>query len=107
MSIQEVTGIGCNPGSSLGRSFYPQQRGRSAYNSDRHSSSAHDCYHPGVLCLLPMAILTGGVPRLPEFRPESGEIAQLASSPRVGGSRRKEERPTQPKKASVREEQRP
>jgi hypothetical protein len=63
MSIKEVTGVGCHPGSSLRRSFCPQQRGRSAWSSDRPSSS-------GMIVTMPIGMLIGGVARLLEFRPE-------------------------------------
>lgn len=62
MSIQ---GVGYEPDNSLGGSFCPQQRGHSAWSSDRHSSSGHDRYHPDQRPLFfPIKILTSGVTRL-------------------------------------------
>ena len=65
-------GIGCKPDGSLGGSFCPQQRGRSARVVPGTPVQGMVVTIPiGVVCFLPIAILTGGVARLAAFQPEA------------------------------------
>jgi hypothetical protein len=87
MSVQ---GIGCKPDGSLGGSFCPQQRGRSAWVVPGTPVQGMIVTIPiGVLCFFPIEILTVGVTRptiMRPPRPGQGRAGSAAAQQLLGTS---------------------